>query len=160
MDKLHTYTINSIQPWRMLLFGVLGCLFPIVLFIISWNWWDEGFVARFPHFFDWMLLLTMILCAVFAYAGFKLSSMRLQVTIGDDGIKIRKKVKLPLVPADENFYAWNEVKTFKYTEDSKGKILSIFLHSGKRVTIAQAYVLDRSPHFDAFYETFSRYLSV
>jgi len=157
MEAAHTYTINSIHPWRMLLFGVIACLIPIVLFMMSWNWWNPQFTDQYPYFFDLLIIPVLVLSAALTYLGFRMSAVGILITLDSKGFNIQKNTHFPFIPKASVYKPWEEIIAYQYLEDNKGKILKIKLNDKSQITIAQAFVLGRSGDFDRFYASFANY---
>lgn len=149
-----SFSFLAAHPWRMLLFGVLGCLLPLAAYLISWGLLDGDLRGQYRQAFDWMLIPVLLLSGILTYLGFRFSSAFLTVGIDEKGMLKKIKPRLFFLPRREEFIAWEELREYSYTEDSRGKILKIRLKGGRAWTIAQVYALDRSAEYELFYQAF------
>ncbi|MBK6903300.1 MAG: hypothetical protein IPH04_10950 [Saprospirales bacterium] len=154
-----SFTFIATNPWRMLLFGVLGCLLPLAAYVITWEWLEGMLDEKYQEVSDWMLIPILLVSGIFTFFGFRYSSVYLTVDIDERGMLKKMKPRLFFLPRREVFIAWKELHDYTFTEDSRGKVLGIHLKDKRSWTISQAYVIDRSIDFDLFYQSFLQHLN-
>jgi len=148
------FSLISTNPWRMLLFGVLGCLLPIAIYIVSWELMNSDLHERYNYLYKLLLFPSIILGGVLTYAGYKLSSYKIEIEIDENGLREKITPLFFLLPKRNISTSWKEIASHSFTEDSKGKVLIIHLKNHRKLTIAQAYIINSSHDFDAFYKNF------
>lgn len=154
-----TFKINSINPWRMLLFGSLGVLLPITIYILLSEYKAKAFLTDYTEMIDLLFIPVLITSILGGYLGFKYSAYLVTININAEGLS--ETIKPGLFFLREKFVSckWQEIATYSLTEDSKGKILEITLHSDRKISIGIAYVLNKSEIFDKFYSNYINHLT-
>lgn len=150
----NSFTISSIHPWRMLLFGSLGALIPIAAYLISLECMTEDFKSTNDMLLNLSFLAVMALSFLGAYCGFRFSGSKMELKINPTGLSISIHPRWIFSKVNMATYRWEEMVNYSLTEDAKGKILEITLKGNRRITIGVAYVLKNEDHFDAFYAAF------
>lgn len=153
-----TYSVNSINTWRMLLFGITGALLPIVVYIFALEFTPVDYRMTHKDIFSLLIIPVLALSVLGAWLGFKYSVLKTEIRVSDKGIAENIRPRLSFLPERKMTFGWQDISTYDLTEDSKGKILNIHLKNGHVISLGIAYVLNGSDDFDAFYSTFMEHL--
>lgn len=151
--------IKSIKPNRMLLFGVIGCLLPIVIYI---SLTDKLLVwfSQTDFILDILILPLILICIIFAWLGFILSVDVMEIAMDTNGMTVHVKPRFPLLDEKISKFKWEDIIAYRLVRDNRGNILRLYLKNGSEFTIAQAFIVDRGTGFDVFQLHFDIYVQL
>ena len=148
--------IKSIKPTRMLVFGVVGCLLPIVVYISLTDKLIVWFSQR-DFILDILILPLLPLCAILSWLGFRLSADVMEISMDTNGMTVHVKPRFPLIDEKISKFKWDEIVAYRLGRDNRGNILRLYLRNGSEFTVAQAFIIDRGTDFDVFQLHFDIY---
>lgn len=148
--------IKSIKPNRMLVFGVAGCLMPVVIYI---SLTDKLLVwfSQTDSVLDILVLPLILICILFAWLGLILSVDVQEISMDTNGMTVDLKPRFPLIDEKITKFKWDDIIAYKLLRDNKSNILKLYLRNGSEFIIAQAFIIDRGTGFDVFQLHFDIY---
>lgn len=151
--------IKSIKPTRILVFAIIGCLLPVVIYISL----TDKLLALFSQtdaVLDILIIPLIPICIFFAWLGFRLSADVLEIAMDTNGMTVHVKPRFPLLDEKISKFKWEEIIAYRLVRDNKGNILTLYLRNGSEFIIEQAFIIDRGTGFDVFQLHFDIYVQL
>lgn len=151
--------IKSIKPNRVLVFCIVGCLIPIVVYV---SLTDKLLVwfSQTDFVLDILVLPLIFICILFAWLGFILSVDVQEIAMDTNGMTVYVNPRFPLIDQKISKFRWEEIIAYKLIRDNKSNILKLYLRNGAEFSIAQAFIIDRGDGFDVFQLHFDIYVQL